>query len=194
MSLTDLAEIPGYAEAQKREQATRDLSFCEWEIPLCGMRVKQFSLLHLLVLGNCDNAFVAGRSPEPEDVALFLWVVSPEYRPNDDRARDRFVRSMAKRVKFIPACAEIMKFLDEAFMDSPGGSGAPTKSYTSFAATFCDVFACEYGWDDQATMSKPVARLFQLLRKIKKRHNPQAIEFNRSDAVLSEYLRKQAAN
>ena len=57
MSLLNLAEIPGYAEAQKQEREARDLAFCDWPVPLCGLSVRQFTLTHLLILGNCDNAF-----------------------------------------------------------------------------------------------------------------------------------------
>lgn len=193
MSLINFEEIPGYTEAHRREQQTRDLAFCDWPVPLCGITANQFSLMHLLILGNCDNSFVSGRTPQPEDVALFLWVVSTGYRPNDDRAKDKFIRSIAAKVKFVPACAEIMKFMDEAFQDAPAGSGPASKHYTSFAAIFCDLFAHEYGWDDQQTMRKPVSRLFQLFRRISIRTNPKTILFNPSDRVLSEHLRASAA-
>jgi len=193
MSLLNLSEIPGYAEALKRERETRDLAFCDWPVPLCGLKVNQFTLMHLLILGNCDNAFVGGRLPKVEDVAFFLWVVSPQYAPNAPKARDRFIKTIRKRVKFFAACAEIGEYMDGAFQDSPhAGNVADAKSYTSFAATYCDLFASEYGWDDALTMRKPMARLFQLYRRIQQRAKPRAVMFNPSDGVLSKYLRQQA--
>lgn len=188
MSFLETEAIPGYAEASRKEQESRDLAFCEWPVPLCGIEAKQFTLTHLLILGNCENAFVSGRVPEPADVAFFLWVVSTDYVPNA-KERDKFLARICDRVKFVPACGEIMDYLDAAFADAPAGPAEKGKSYTSFAAVHCDLFASEYGWDDQQTMHKPVARLFQLLRRIQKRHNPRAIQFNRSDRVISDYLR-----
>lgn len=192
--MLDLAQIPGYAEAQRKEQEERDLAFCDWLVPLCGLEVRQFSLLHLIILGNCDNAFVSNADPKPEDVAFFLWVVSPQYRPNSQGERDAFCKDIGAKVKFVPACAEIAAYLDRAFQDMPAGSSPPGKSYTSFVAPICDLFAREYGWDDQAVIRKPVARLFQLLRRIEKRTNPKAVMFNRSDSAIAQYLRASGSN
>ena len=188
MNLLTTEEIPAYEAARKAEQEARDLAFCDWPVPLCGLEVKQFTYLHLLVLGNCGNAFVEGGEPTVEDVAFFLWVVSPEYRPNCEAKRNEFIEAIAERVQFMASCREIYEYLDAAFMDSPGGSGAPGKSYTSFVAPICDIFAHEYGWDDQVTLNKPVARLNQLLRRIRVRRNPKAIQFNRSDRILSQAM------
>jgi len=192
MSLLNLAEIPGYADAVRSEREARDLAFCDWPVPLCGLNVHQFTLTHLLILGNCENAFVTGgKAPEVEDVAFFLWVVSPDYVPNDNAARNRFLRSIRRKVKFFAAVREIGEYVQAAFQDAPQGGAGETKSYTSFAATYCDLFASEYGWDDSQTMRKPIARLFQLYRRIQKRANPRAILFNQSDRVLSRHLASQ---
>lgn len=194
MSLLNLSDIPGYAEAQQKEREARDLAFCDWPVPLCGLNVRQFTLTHLLILGNCDNAFVSSRTPEVEDVAFFLWVVSPDYVPNDQTARDRFLNRIASKVKFYAACLEIVGYLNDAFQDAPPTPvTAQSKSYTSFVATYCDLFASEYGWDDALTMRKPIARLFQLYRRIQRRTNPRAILFNRSDSVIGKYLQAQGA-
>jgi hypothetical protein len=190
MSLLNLAEIPGYAEAQIKEREARDLAFCDWPVPLCGLSVRQFTLTHLLILGNCDNAFVCSRVPEAEDVAFFLWVVSPDYVP-DETARNSFVEGIASLIKYEAACREIIQYVDNAFQDAPGGSNVQQKSYNSFAAIYCDLFASEYGWDDALTMRKPIARLFQLYRRIQKRNNPKTVLFNPSDRVISRYLMAQ---
>jgi hypothetical protein len=56
-----------------------------------------------------------------------------------------------------------------------------------------EIMAHSYGWDDEATMQKPVARLFQYMRLIQRRNDPKAILFNRSDAVISNHLRASMA-
>jgi hypothetical protein len=196
MSLLDLAQIPGYLEARGKEQSNRDIAFLDFPVPLCGLTVRQFALEHLVVLGQCDNAFIIGAPPQPEDVALFLWVVSTGYRPGDDKARNRFVKGIANQVAFAPACRDITEYLDSAFMDSPSGTReGMQKSYTSFVAPIVDVFAHVYGWDDAAVMRKPIARLFQLVKLISRRADKRTVFFNpRSDPVISKWLAAQAAD
>lgn len=192
--MLDLEKIPGYAEARKTEQQNRDLAFCDWPVPLCGLSVNQFTYMHLLILGNCDNRFIADQDPDAEDVAFFLWVVSLDYRPNDTKARDKFCKGIARKVKFVPACREIEAYLKRSFQDAPAGGGqASFKSYTSFVAPVCDFFAREYGWDDQAVLRKPIARIFQLLRRIEMRSNRRAVLFNPSDALIGRYLQTLSA-
>lgn len=192
MNLFDPNQIPGYTEAREREQANRDLSFLNLPIPLCGVVVRQFNLKHLILLGNVDNAFITHtRAPEVSDVAQFLWIVSTEYSL-EEKARTKFVRKL-KDVKFLPAVKEINEYIDTAFQDAPAGSAATGKTYTANCASLVELMAHEYGWDDETIMEKPVARLFQYLRLIQKRHNPKVILFNKSDQIITQNLRDRMA-
>jgi hypothetical protein len=191
MSLLDPTSIPGYADACAQEQANRDLSFLPWPLPLCGLVVSQFTLRHLILLGECGNAFtVDGKTIEPEDVAGFLWFVSPDYSPGP-KARDRFVKKIRDRVVFLDAVQEINAYLDAALQDAPATSQRGGKVYFSAAASFVDLFAAEYGWSVDVVLNTPIAALFQLLRCIQRRHDPRAIMFNRSDQILSKMLRER---
>jgi len=180
-------EIPGYTEACEQEQANRDLAFLDFPIPLCGVIVRQFCLKHLVLLGNCGNRFITNEgAPQPEDVAQFLWIVSKDYSL-DAKARHKFVKGLGD-LKYVQSVKDISEYLKSAFQDAPAG-GAGGKQYTADCAWLVEIMAHSYGWDDEATMQKPVARLFQYLRLIQRRNDPKAILFNRSDAVISNHLR-----
>jgi hypothetical protein len=56
-----------------------------------------------------------------------------------------------------------------------------------------DLLASEYGWQDEHILSLPLARLFQYLRRIEKRRDPKAMQFNRSERLISEWMQKRCA-
>lgn len=191
MNLFDPNQIPGYAEAREAEQANRDLAFLNFPMPLCGVLVRQFSLKHLIILGNCGNPFVTGgAAPSPEQIAQFLWVVSDEYAP-DQKKMKKFAAGLGS-LKYMQAIKDITGYLEAAFQDAPS-SGGGGKLYTASCAALVETIAHEFGWDDEQIMNKPVARLFQYIRLIRKRHDPKALLFNRSDSVISNHLRGGAA-
>lgn len=75
-------------------------------------------------------------------------------------------------------------------MDSPSG-GRETESFYSFAASFVDLFASEYGWSEADVMACKLKRLFQYTNAIHNRKNPKAILFNPlSGRVRREWLVK----
>lgn len=190
MGLIDFDTIPGYAEACAEERAVRDLALLADPVPLCGVIVNQFTPRHSIRLGFCHNGFlVGGRDLTPEDVAMFLWFVAVDYS-FEEAKRDAFVGRLAE-LKFIGAIESINGYLENAFMDAPGGGGGG-KSYTAPAATLVDLMGHEYGWSMQTTLNTPWAVLFQLVKHIKRRSNPKALQFNpRSDGKLSEWLQAQ---
>lgn len=189
MNLFDPHTIPGYTEARDAEQANRDLAFLGMPIPLCGVIVRQFNLNHLILLGNCGNAFIThDKAPQPEDVAQFLWIVSKDYG-TDPKARTKFVKGLRK-LKYLKSVEEIREYLNGAFQDAPQG-GSAGKQYTADCAWIVEIMAHEYGWDDESIMQKPIARLFQYLRLIHKRNDPKALLFNRSEQIVTKHLRMQ---
>ena len=187
MSLLSLKSIPGYVEAVEREQNQREFAFTDAPVPLCGIHVRQLTLHHLLVLMQCENAFVRGGEIGVEDIAFFLWVISPDYCMNNDAARAAFMRGIVA-IKYREAVAAINAFIGEAFMDSPGGRGVDGKSYMSFVAVYVDIFASEYGWETDYITHQPIARLMQLVKCIRLRKKPGAIMFNPSDRIITDYL------
>lgn len=186
-----LPPIPGYAEACRREQDNRNLAATLSTVPLCGIPAAQLTPRHLTLLSLCGNAFVQGRDPQPEDVAMFLWFVSPEYCL-ERRKRDKFIRRNVARLKYRESVAEITEYLDRTFQDAPASGGEQNApQYVAPVVFLVDLFGAQYGWPAQVTMDTPLAFLFQCLNAIKMRLNPRAIMFNPSDSIKSRHLRER---
>ena len=189
--LNALPPIPGYADACRREQDNRHLAVTLGCLPLCGLPVAQLTPAHWTRLTICGNAFVCGREPMPEDVAMFLWFVSPEY-VTDKRKRDKFIKRHVRRLPFRQSVAEIDEYLARTFQDSPsnnGSDGAP--QYVAPVVFLVHLLGSQYGWEPVVTLNTPLAFIFQCLNAIKMRNNPRAIMFNPSDSVKARHLRER---
>jgi len=90
---------------------------------------------------------------------------------------------------------EIFAYLARVFQDIPNsnGKGADSKSYTAPIASMIDLLAHEYGWTDETILRLPLARLFQYMRRIEKRNDPKAMQFNRSEQFVSRWLQERTA-
>lgn len=187
-------DIPGFAESVARENFQRDLAFNP-DAPefVAGVAVRPLTLRHLQIIRAVNSPFFYGRPPAPEDCAVFLWIVSPRFRPlktwRDKLARLMFVRGL-RRLKFGPCIDDIRRYLDDAFADSPPDSGGNGKSYWSLSASMIDLFRREYQWSQEYTLEQPLKALFQLQNIIRRRNNPSACLFNRSDKIAREHRRK----
>lgn len=193
MSYIDPDTIPGYREAIAQERADRDLALME-TIPICGLSCRQLSLRTCILLNECDNAFISGgRVATPEEVAVFLWFLSPDYCL-DPKARERFVKKKVapifKAGKFLWCVMEINQHLRRAFRDSPGG-GMRNKEYVNAGAAVVDTLASEYGWSARDILEMPLASIFLFQRAARMRRNPKAPMFNESDQLLSKHLQER---
>lgn len=192
MSLLDYDQIPGFKEAVNREQVNRELAFLPAPMPILGVPIRHFNARHHMLLAGCGNRFICGGIPRPEDVAMFLWFLSPDYR-TEPGYREPFVEKKIKDLDYREAVLAILKYLDAVFQDWGSGGGGNEKQFTAPIAAFIDVLAFEYGWTDEAILEMPLARVFQFLRRIQMRKNPRALLFNRSERLVGEYLRNRMA-
>ena len=190
MSLLQFEEIPGYTEEVNKEQANRESAFLAVTPPICGLPIVHLSLRHWMQLIGCGNRFIRGERPEPQDVAMFLWFLSPDYSC-DATARAKFIAERVRPLDFLTATREIYAYLRRVFQDIPHGDGTGGKSYTAAVASIVDLLASEYGWTDEHILTLPLARVFQYLRRIEKRLDPKAMQFNRSERLISEWLQRR---
>lgn len=185
-------EIPGWREAVERENAVRDESFLGLTETLCGIEVLPLSAYHFLILEAVHSPFVCGGVPNEVDIARFLWIVSPQFRPTTTRAdrklRDKFIRRLSN-LDWEQSVKAITTYTEDAFQDSPGSRGGSQASYWSWIAGLVDFIASAYGWTERDIIDIPLKRAFQYVRLIKSRES-EAIHFNRSDTVRGEWLRK----
>lgn len=191
MGLIDFDAIPGYREACANEQANRNLAVLPLSVPLCGIQVHQLMPRHIVLLGYCHNAFIEGeRPPVLEDIVFFLWAVSLEYCL-DLKKRDKFIKNWVKQNKDCKPIREIDEYLERAFQDAPPSRQTYGPEYFAPSIYFVDLFGSEYGWTVEQTMGTPLATIYQLLKAIKRRYRPGAIQFNPSDAIKARVLRDQ---
>lgn len=202
-----LDTIPGYREAIVAERDRRDSAFLDLPQFICGVEVLPFTLDRLLFLKAAGDPFVTGAVPSPIDACLFLWSVSREYRAAlrgrglletinhslgrwwFNRCRKRFVRSVSK-LGVSDAIHGIRNYLDDVFLDSPGGSRGDSfsPSYYSGVATVVYRMANEFHWRETDLMNMPLARMYQYLRMLNHKSDPKAILFNPSDKVRGRWM------
>ena len=189
-SLFDI--VPGYREAVDKEQESREVSFLS--IPtekVCGFECMAFTPYHYLLLSAGESSFIKGRIAEPSDIPMFLWVISPDYTLDLEKAKEHRVKISKKcrSLEYRESIQEIYSYIQDAFSDIP-----PTKSntkeipYTCWVANIVDMLAREYGWTEKTILHIPFKRLWQYAKLIKLHNNPKEILFNPSDKVKQEYI------
>lgn len=191
-----LLEIGGeaYAVAVEKERIVRDASFFPVNERIGPFDVRPMTLRHYLMLRAMRSPLLGKALPSTNDLAAFLWVVSPDFSLCV-KARNKFLKKCRRsfvstrffRQKKLKVAAEIINaaraYVDEAFQDAPPQTQTATfdKEYYSDAAAICARFARVFGWDDEAILDKPLKRLFQYL---KEHRVHEAAEVGQSDKVI----------
>jgi len=171
--------IPGLAEARVAEETARAVAFLAHTETLLGVEVLPLTLRAYYELSCARNLAVAGMLASHASICTFLWRISPRFcRPGTlhwllSAGYRRKLRKHVRRLNPITATAEIREWIDHQFQDAPpqiegagsGNANKPPKDYGFFwLAGFIDFFAEAYGWSEDETMDRPIARLYQLFR------------------------------
>lgn len=184
--------VPGYREAREREDSIRDAAFILEREEIEGVSVLPMNARHFLLLAGTGSPFVCGGSPSEVAAARFLWIVSPQFEIGESKARDKFLKRVRK-LPFVATCASIHRYVDETFMDAPGGKASEKIPDTSFVAELVDLLAREYHWTERDILNLPLKRIFQYLRRIQKHHDTDATFVNPSDEIRGKWLREENA-
>lgn len=212
MPFINLNQIPGYAEARKMEQRNRDADFLGLTEDVGGFECAPLTLRHCLILRMMDSPLLDGRTPNPVELAAFLWLVSTDYSPQGGRARKRLLKrcraftppalpmiqtkrgmlawdarfnaSMEHAAKVLLASRQ---YIQGAFTDA-GQRGGNGVSYYSDAAGLCAAMAKECGWTTAQTLNAPLRQVFQFTRAIRHQNDPKAILGNPSDRIRGDFL------
>lgn len=182
--MSDASEIriPGWDEAHARQRERREEAFLDLERPLgeTGWHAAPLTPWRLNQLLLAENWFAGARQtpvPTPVDLADYLWVCSPEYRPRDLAQRRRIRKRLGKTRDIRPLIAAIREHFAASTADFGGsGQAAPgaAEEYWSWLAALTHLFGQEYGWNQRETMHTPLAVLAQLQRIIHKTRDPKA--------------------
>ncbi len=172
--MEDIRDIlgPDYRQALDREELIRSAAFLGVTELICGVEVMPLTLEHLCRLQCVGSPFVSGGTPLPEDVAVFLWAVSPEYSQKARFKRYLFCRKV-RGIKWAEGVEAINAYLNESFEDAPAekslGFSAP---YWSSYASIVALLAGEFGWTERDIIRMPLKRIWQYVRIAKKQRNP----------------------
>lgn len=174
-------EIPGYADAIKRERLIRDRAFLGGSEIVCGVEVNPITVRRLIMLEHAGNGYVIPCRfiDDNEAVAhamalLFFCRVgfevpkSPRYsfvRSAFDGARQHFfIRGILRRMSRDDFLSEFRAWVEVQFMDAPQGSSERIAdiSYAAWPAYLIDLFA-EAGnsFHPDEILDMPLARLWQ---------------------------------
>lgn len=212
------ASIPGYLEAVRKEQFSRDESFLGITRTVAGFELVPMTLWHFLALRVASNPLLWGGFPTPRQLRFFLWLLSPRYKKrwcmakvwhywrcrrfmppsylpfwNTRHARARHaVRIRRHRLAAAKVLVAVQKYVATTFMDRP-----PFKSkgfepdYYSDGAFFCMMFGRECGWSQAETMATPMRRMFQYLNEMKQHHGSRVPLGNPSDETRADFFRNR---
>lgn len=190
-----IAEIPGYAEAVHYEHDVRDTAFLCARERIHGFVVKPMSLRAYAELRLAESPFIPPfRTPEPEDLVLFLWRLSPEFTREQSGpawqqfkkrcrqyfppaepliwrtkgAMDRWAsRSAQSLVVFTAGVIAARKFMDETLFDKPApGSGGMPAPFSDICDT-CTEVATVARCPAAAVLDMPLKQIFQMLKVAK---------------------------
>ena len=134
--------------------------------------VREMTLRHYFTLHGIGSPFITGDDYQPEDIAIFLWVLSPEYVPCQHAKKDFFKKAI--KVKLVESITQISDFMEMTFADAEaGGSDESPSRYASFLAFQIDLLAHEYGWTIDYILELPLRQIFQLNSAIGYRYAQQ---------------------
>ena len=167
---------------------------------ISGVEVRQMTLNHFFLLDGIESPFLKNRSFTPGDLGVFLWILSPDYKPCD-KARNQFIKSIVN-VNIAEAVNDISDYLTATFQDAET-SEDNSKKYANFIAYMVDMFAREYGWQTDYILNLPMRQIYQLATAIGERYAKQAgenytklrvIDMMEAQALLDQARKAKAQN
>lgn len=159
------------------------------------MPVRDMTLRHYFTLHGINSPFITGEDYLPEDIAIFLWVLSPEYVPCQLAKKEFFKKAI--KVKLLEAISQISEYMERTFADAEANNEneKPSK-YACFLAYQIDLLAHEYSWTIDYILELPLRQIFQLNSAIGQRYAQQNgekyIKMRAVDMMQAEEFFKQA--
>ena len=211
-------DVPGYAEAARRESEFRDVPFLGQPEIVAGIDCAPLTVRRVLWLQLTKSPFLydltfkqlATHPNLANEVIHFYWVCSPEFKPGNPRARKKFLKRTAKALwkkNLLRMTYKIQKYVAAAWLDA--GEGERKKSFYSSAAALTEFFAREYGlpvdvWENSPwrnfirrltgqpnVLDVPLRIAWQLLRARRAAKQPDVVFTNRlSDPIVKNHLRQ----
>jgi hypothetical protein len=203
-------EIPGLADAVRREADVRRSAWVATGTTIAGVRVRSMTLRDLTTLEEMRNGFCCPWRFDTVDemlghAAQLVWWLSDLPKPPLNSSRVWHPIVMAHRAALLKHLAQrpaelingVQTYLRDTFMDAPKGagtSGAPVAGSPAYIADTLAAGGLFEGID--AMMDAPLVRTWQLMRLAARRVYGVPVT-NDSDKLACDYLARlnqQGAN
>jgi len=178
--------------AYAREREVRDYAMLGLPHEVCGIQINPLTLRSYMLLSFLGNPVIVGGQIELSDAAQFLWILSVNYlqpvggfvqRFKSYYRRKRLVRRVAA-IQYEELVDEIEDFMEEMFMDCPGGRKDGPPRSISLAAELVNLFRGSFSRSELLETSLP--EIWQHLRFSSDSTAPKFNKF--SDRVKAQYL------
>jgi len=186
------AEIAANRVKDREARICALLNVCE---DCAGLPANPLTFRKLLLLEYAENSFVTGGEVEAQDVVQFLWIISPEY--SYDRKKAGAFSHKVGRLKMEASVQGIIDWLEGQLRDVPRGSDAGVVTGRVWLAQYVDLFASQYGWDDEKIMDMPLLRLGAYRSEIISRLSGESYEepsAAKEDKIKGNWLREVNRN
>lgn len=195
MADTPQLDRKGMADAIAHQKMVRELSFLPLTENVAGYELIPLTVEKYTILSFAGNPLLFGGLPSPEQLAQFLWLLSPQYTPQGGASKRRFLRRcrefftgvgsarffktsgrrrIARASEIIEACR---KYVFDAMADrppsKPRANGAVEDAFCD-ACWFCAALGREYGYPQSEVMVMPLKRVFQFINEAKLHHDRNA--------------------
>lgn len=205
---TQFIEIPGYAEALRRESDLRRKAWSADSEEIAGVRVRLLTFRDMEMLASMRNGFFCPWKFETDTeflghCAQLVWWLSDCAKP---RRGGGFVSNIivAAQVQRLTKhlgqhgkqlAEEVNAYLRDTFMDSPKGGGssgaAPIASGPAYVADL--LASAGYRMTLDEILDTPLIRLWQIMRLAQRRVTGDT-PTNESDRIATDYLASLAKN
>ena len=206
-----LNDIPGLATAmaaaESSQYQTRENSLLNLTYDLCGFNVRTMTIRDYVLLDRVGSPFLQRVEPTMADLAMFLWILSPEFKAwiNGTGLR-KWLPSLQPVAAFlysrkvnrafgkdIPKTSEAMivkcfEYIDEMFFDCPPSVKGGEKSCLSYLTGWFDSLQSEYHFTSEQVWEMGLPELFQRLAAIRQRINPSMPQFNKRTDELKMWI------
>ena len=199
---TQFVEIPGYAEALKREDRLRRQAWVCDRGEIAGVTVRQLTWRDVEMLAEMRNGFFCPWRFDSDaeylgHCAQLVWWLSDCRKPTQSDARIGLIISSVQKARLIKHLSqhpkqmsdELTRFLADTFEDAPKGGGQSASSAIAGGPAYiADTLAAGgYHFTLQQMMDMPLVQLFQLLRLVRSRVFGET-QTNASDKLATDYL------
>lgn len=213
------SQIPGYSTINARAAEVRSIAFQDVPESIGPFTVLPLTLRHYRLLWMLGSPFLPPfREPTGEELVVFLWLLSPDFAPDNHRGRRRHARACRclldsdlpwfktdralikwnKKLKDAAAVrAPLVKlareYMDEAMIDRPPAGGQVGPEFYCDEVSIIASMAREYGWSETAILDMPLKRIFQYQKEIREEFSWKVLKrkpvlWNPQDRIVDEYL------